>query len=297
MIYTCTTNPSLDYYLTLEDDIKAGDVTRSVYETYECGGKGVNVSIILSNLNIPSVTLGFLGGFTKDYYISFLTKYPFIQPNFTTVSGATRINIKLMGNKETSVNAKGPKITDEEFNKLKTRANRIFNDDIFVLSGNIQDEIQDNVEELVRELNEDGVKTILDCSYEVIEKIIDIKPFLVNYTYAINDDDDEAAIKNKMLEANNKGIKNVLVCKRNRPSYICFDQKVYKCDASNHNDFIPGYTDSFIGGFIFTIVRGGNCLEAFKYGQSTSLATSLSTEKDARKKLEDISQTIEIDEL
>ena len=62
MIYTCTTNPSLDYYITVPNKLIAGENNRSDIEMYEAGGKGVNVSIVLNNFRIPSVCMGFLGG-------------------------------------------------------------------------------------------------------------------------------------------------------------------------------------------------------------------------------------------
>ena len=51
MIYTITTNPSLDYYLKLKD-LKVGSLNRSYEETYDAAGKGVNVSKFLDKLNI-----------------------------------------------------------------------------------------------------------------------------------------------------------------------------------------------------------------------------------------------------
>ena len=87
MIYTCTLNPSLDYYMEGQQELEPGKLNRSQLEYYEAGGKGINVSIVLNNLGIPSRAVGFLGGFTKDFYISLLAKYEFILPNFTYTSG------------------------------------------------------------------------------------------------------------------------------------------------------------------------------------------------------------------
>ncbi|MFR0978893.1 MAG: hypothetical protein ACLSFJ_05435 [Holdemania filiformis] len=53
MIYTCTLNPSLDYYMEF-DKVELGKTNRSSLEYYEAGGKGINVSIVLNNLMIPS---------------------------------------------------------------------------------------------------------------------------------------------------------------------------------------------------------------------------------------------------
>ena len=72
MICTCTMNPSLDYYLEFDENIKNGKLNRSNLEYYEAGGKGINVSIVLNNLGIPTKAFGFIGGFTKDFYISLL---------------------------------------------------------------------------------------------------------------------------------------------------------------------------------------------------------------------------------
>ena len=89
MIGTCTLNPSLDYYLEFEKEIELGKTNRSNLEYYEAGGKGVNVSIVLNNLHIPSRAFGFLGGFTKDFYISLLQKYEQIRPSFVYIYGIT----------------------------------------------------------------------------------------------------------------------------------------------------------------------------------------------------------------
>ena len=148
MIYTCTTNPSLDYYITIPS-IELGSNNRSDMEMYDAGGKGVNVSIVLNNFRIPSVAMGFLGGFTRDFYLSFIAGYPNIQPLFVTIKDNTRINVKIMDNhNETSINAVGPKITDEEFSKFRSRINDIYPGDYFVLSGNIEEEIKERIKEV-----------------------------------------------------------------------------------------------------------------------------------------------------
>ena len=65
MIYTVTFNPSLDYIVRV-DDFKPGVINRTTYENILPGGKGINVSIVLSNLGHKSVALGFMAGFTGD---------------------------------------------------------------------------------------------------------------------------------------------------------------------------------------------------------------------------------------
>ncbi|MBQ9050295.1 MAG: hypothetical protein IJ126_06780 [Lachnospiraceae bacterium] len=61
MIYTVTFNPSLDYIVRV-DNFKPGVINRTTYENILPGGKGINVSIVLSNLGHKSVALGFMAG-------------------------------------------------------------------------------------------------------------------------------------------------------------------------------------------------------------------------------------------
>ena len=54
MIYTVTFNPAIDYVIKV-DDLTLGMVNRTTREDMYCGGKGINVSNVLSNLGIDSV--------------------------------------------------------------------------------------------------------------------------------------------------------------------------------------------------------------------------------------------------
>lgn len=63
MIYTVTFNPSLDY-IAIVDHFTPGKVNRTQSELLFPGGKGINVSIVLNNLGMDSVALGFIAGFT-----------------------------------------------------------------------------------------------------------------------------------------------------------------------------------------------------------------------------------------
>ena len=60
MIYTITTNPSLDY--TVEVDLVMGQVNRTKSEVIYPGGKGINVSIMLQRLGMETKALGFAAG-------------------------------------------------------------------------------------------------------------------------------------------------------------------------------------------------------------------------------------------
>lgn len=70
MIYTVTFNPSLDYIISTKS-FQLGMTNRTDTEQLFPGGKGINVSIVLQNLDIENTALGFVAGFTKDYQHAF----------------------------------------------------------------------------------------------------------------------------------------------------------------------------------------------------------------------------------
>ena len=295
MIYTCTTNPSLDYYLTF-NEIKLGSNNRSEMEIYEAGGKGVNVAIVLNNFQIPCSCLGFLGGFTKDFYLSYLNKFPNIQPLFTTIADNTRINVKLMDSKhETSLNAKGPKITDAEFEKFKSRLNKIYRDDYLVISGNIEEEIEDRMKDLVYGLSNEGVCIVLDVDPENTEKYLDIKPFMIkindNYLNYFNLDVMQAG--KKLI---NNGVGIVLYSNAGKPSYLFTADEIYT-SKNLENNLInsTGSSDSMVAGALYGALRGATAEECFKYANAASMATSMSNDLGSKEKIEELYNSIEVE--
>ena len=81
MIYTVTFNPSLDYVVQAEQ-LVPGEINRTTSEAVYPGGKGVNVSVILSNLGLESTAFGFTAGFTgkalQEMLLEFGAKTDFI---------------------------------------------------------------------------------------------------------------------------------------------------------------------------------------------------------------------------
>lgn len=297
MIYTCTTNPSLDYYITFSNVISPGNNNRSDMELYEAGGKGVNVSIVLNNFHIPSVCLGFIGGFTKDYYLSFIAKYPNIQPLFTSIKENTRINVKIMDTEnETSLNAKGPFISQEDFAKFKKRMINIYNDDIFVLSGSVQDEIEGNIVDLIHELHSDGVKIVLDTDSTIVNKCLDIDIFMLklNDSYFVDNNDIISTCKDIV----NKGVKTILYSNAHKPSYLFTKDISYKCDNLEYGLVnSTGSSDSMVAGFLYSILHGASSYESFKYANAASIATSLTNDLKSKQLIEERFHKIEVVEI
>ncbi len=116
MIYTVTLNPSIDYVVQVEP-FMLGTVNRAEKDMKFPGGKGINVSRVLHRLGVQNIALGFTGGFTGEFIKSVL-KSEDINTDFVQVDGDSRINVKIKGKEETELNGQGPIITEEQFQRL-----------------------------------------------------------------------------------------------------------------------------------------------------------------------------------
>ena len=110
MIYTVTFNPSLDYYVKV-NNLKTGAVNRTSSERLTVGGKGINISLALQKLGDKSVALGFVAGFTGREILSEIEALG-IEHDLIEVAGRSRINVKIKSTAETDVNGAGADITE-----------------------------------------------------------------------------------------------------------------------------------------------------------------------------------------
>ena len=105
MIYTVTLNPSIDYVVET-DKLKIGEVNRSNKEELYPGGKGINVSLMLKELQVENTALGFLGGFIGEYIENALA-FKGVNTEFIQLEeGFSRINLKIKDKAETEINGK-----------------------------------------------------------------------------------------------------------------------------------------------------------------------------------------------
>ena len=135
MIYTVTVNPALDYIVRL-NEVKPGMVNRSQDYVFLAGGKGINVSQVLNQLDVDNTAWGFVGGFTGRELTRQLNVKR-IASDFVQISDDTRINVKVKAGQETELNAAGPKITSQEIAAFKVRTRDLNKGDVVVLSGRL----------------------------------------------------------------------------------------------------------------------------------------------------------------
>ncbi len=283
MIVTCTMNPSLDYFLEFDKRVKTGAMNRAAMQYFRPAGKGINVSIVLNNLQIPSRATGFLGGFVRDYYVQLLQQYPYIEPSFTYVPQQTRINVKVSDSKEeTELNVDGPAIMAEDMKKLIDKVERLNEGDYFVLAGLCQEYLFDSVDQLLDAGEKCGAKLCLDTNIEIIEKTLARRPFMVKRR--VRDlgqrDGDDAAIVAAAVSLHEAGAQNVLVLSDDsRRAWMVCDQGRFVCDVLDAGEkavLTVGAGDAMQAGFLMDYLRSMDALDSFRYGCASARATALS---------------------
>lgn len=179
MIYTVTLNPSLDYLVEMPA-FQIGRTNRTLREELKAGGKGINVSLLLKNLELESTALGFVGGFTGEEILRQL-KTQGVQNHFIKVAeGNSRINVKLINEEGTEINGQGPWISAEEEERLLEQFEQAEEGDIVILSGSIPPSLpQDWYLKVMEILNQKQVLVILDTAGDSLLKAAEYAPFLI----------------------------------------------------------------------------------------------------------------------
>lgn len=179
MIYTVTLNPAIDYIMRM-DELHMGITNRSNSEEYYCGGKGINVSLVLAELDIPSTALGFIAGFVGDAIDKWVAN-TYVTTDFIRLkSGISRINVKIKAGEETEINGQGPDIAEDELEALMMKVDHIQDGDTLVLAGSIPSTLPDDTyERMLERISDKDVRIVVDATKQLLVNSLKYKPFLI----------------------------------------------------------------------------------------------------------------------
>ena len=179
MIYTVTLNPSIDYVIRL-DRLKSGITNRSIGEEYYFGGKGINVSCVLAQLDLDSTAYGFVAGFTGEAIENGIRNDRITTDFIKLKHGNSRINVKLKAGEETEINGQGPHIEEHELASLLLKIDRIADGDTLVLAGSVPNTMPDDVyERILERVCHKNVRIVVDAVKNLLLNSLKYNPFLI----------------------------------------------------------------------------------------------------------------------
>lgn len=296
MIYTVTLNPSIDYIVRL-DKLTSGITNRTVGEEYYYGGKGINVSCVLAELDLESTAFGFVAGFTGDAIEKGIRNDKIITDFIKLKHGISRINIKIKAGEETEINCQGPHIDDSELERLLAKIDRITDGDTIVLAGNIPNTMPDDVyERILKRLGEKKVRIVVDATKKLLLNSLRYKPFLIKpnkqelseiFDVEVSTEDD---IEKYAKELQKMGAQNVLISLGGKGAMLIDEFGKKHCAGVLKEKVVNtvGSGDSMVAGFIAGYEKEHNYSYALKLGSVCGNATAFLSGLATKEKINEL---------
>ena len=305
MIYTITFNPAVDLVIQVPN-CQLGTLNRSMSEEYVAGGKGINMSVVLKRLGVDNVATGFLGGFSGKYIEEFLEKEG-ITPQFISVDGTTRINVKVKGEVETEINAAGPTVDAEKFQQLvRYLEEHLQEGDTVFLAGNAAQGLDErSYVEIARLCHTRGVKLVLDTTKDSLLACLPYQPFMIKPNqheleelFGVNIQTQEEII-HYALQLQKKGACNVLVsCGGDGAFLVSETGQVFASNVPTGKLINSvGAGDSMLAGFMAKFIETNDYRKSLKQGAASGSATAFSVGIATRELIEELIPQIEITEI
>lgn len=286
MVYTITLNPALDYVMKV-GKLRYDDINRSKSEEIYYGGKGINVSVILTRLGVHNKALGFVAGFTGRKLEQMLVDEG-IDCDFNRLSnGQTRINVKIKADTELDVNASGPDISEDDIKDLMDKLDDIGEDDYLVLAGSIPSTLPDDIyERILSRLQSRGINFIVDATGDLLKKALPYKPFLVKPNhhelgdlFGVETKTEEDIVK-YARKVQEMGARNVLVSRAKDGATLIDENSNVTTFANVDGELVNsvGCGDSMVAGFLAGYINKKDYAYALKLGAACGNATAFSEE-------------------
>ena len=294
MVYTVTLNPALDYVMKLKA-LRTDDINRTDGEEIYYGGKGINVSVILTQLGIPNTALGFLGGFTGKKLEEML-KNDNVSCDFNYLkNGDTRINVKIKADKEIDLNACGPEITKEDMHSFLKKLDSIKSGDYLILAGSIPNTLPDDIyEQILERVGDRNINCVVDATGDLLKNVLKYRPFLIKpnhhelgdlFSVQIKSDDDIVKYSKKLQEM---GAKNVLVSMAKDGAMLTDENGCVHKIGNAKGKLINsvGCGDSMVAGFTAGYIKTADYSYALRLGSACGNATAFSEKLATREEIE-----------
>lgn len=300
MIYTVTFNPAIDYVVRV-GEMRPGGVNRADSEEMYFGGKGINVSLVLSELGIRSKALGFTAGFTGQAIEQGISERG-VETDFVHLDGGfSRINVKIKSpDQETELNGQGPDISDAALEQLFSKLDALNGGDTLVLAGSIPKSLPSDIyERILARLDGKNIRCVVDATKELLLNVLKYKPFLIKpnnhelgemFGAELKTDPEIVEYAKRLREM---GAVNVLISMAGDGAILVDEHgEVHKCGVCKgtvRNSVGAG--DSMVAGFIAGCEKGYGY--ALKLGTASGGATAFSDGLAEKNKIYELLEQLE----
>ena len=301
MYYTITLNPAVDMLVSAEN-FELGKLNRTKEAQYVVGGKGINISMLLNNVNVETEALGFVAGFTGYFIKSELDKLG-IHYDFVETSGVTRINMKLKTETETEINGQSSAVTSKNIVEFFTKLENLTDNDVVFLSGNVISGMNiEDFKRIAKTISKKGALLVVDSNKELVLETLQYKPFVVKpnefelgemFGVEITNEKDILIYATKLKE---RGAKNVLVSRGAKGAILLTENnEVYSVNVAK-GDIISTVAagDSMLAMFVATYNKTKNYEIALKYASAAGGATSFSVGVGSKELIETVVEQINV---
>ena len=281
MIYTITLNPALDYYMNFsEKNIKT--LIRAKETKIIPGGKGINASLLLTNLKVPNEAIVLTGKATGNMLLNILKDLGIKYKNID-IQNNTRINVKASLEKtyELSGNAvnKNKDASQEIYHYLKTKVN---SGDVVMIMGTTMSGLDSNIiDKISKIVIKNNAQLVYDLQGADMLKYLKYRPLVIKpntfelgnyFDKKIKSFQDIQTSANQLIKL---GAQNVIVSQDKDGAYLfnketIIQTKPLKIKLINSS----GAGDSMISGFIYKFMKTNNYNDSINFANASGAGTA-----------------------
>ena len=300
MIYTVTFNPSLDYIVSVPG-FEMGRTNRTVYEQMLAGGKGINVTTVLSNLGVDSTALGFVAGFTGDELIRRMESMGLKNDFIRIDNGFSRINVKLRDHDGTELNGMGPVIGQKGLDALMEKLLQLKEGDTLVLAGSIPESMPGTIySDILKRLEGRGIRFVVDATKDLLLNVLQYRPFLIKPNHHELEEIFGAELRSResvvpyAAALQERGTVNVLASMAGEGAVLLDEEGVVHMLPAPEGKLINavGAGDSMVAGFLTGWEEQHSYDHAFRMGVAAGSASAYSEYLATREEVEELYRRI-----
>lgn len=307
-IITITLSPAFDLHCFC-DNFNPFSENLCDINSYDAGGKGINISRALSANGVENTALTILGDDNADTFLKAL-KNEDINCKFITATGRIRENITLhtLTQPETRISFSGFSITAELFKQFEEMLLREeLNGSIVTFTGRIPDGVDKAmVITLLLKLKNKGAKLVIDSKSFDKSDLINLKPYLIKpneeeialYTDCRVSDLQSALVAARQIKK--EGIENVIISLGSKGAVLCCNDGAYTAVPPKVSVLSTvGAGDSMIAGFISGVANSLKYCDALRlsvaYG--TAACTTQGTKPPTKKSINSLFENIALEKI